>query len=239
MKDDDSAQQLCRTPNDDGAPSPGAPARPPKRRPRAPWVPSPEWRAQFTAQATREMTDAVTAYAASCGRSLAAYKNGRRNPSTVEEMVLDAAGDTFRGIVKWNPARCTLEMHLKSVIRSRVAHEYDREDDIKHYTLGHLSDRRLSGAIAIDAPPSSTGRVNRSAEAFTTRLRDLAGGDEPVLQLIDCYREGITERRKVCAATGMTKGTFHNADRRLKRLVKNLPEDMCTDALASLTRNDR
>jgi hypothetical protein len=239
MRDDDPAQQLCRTANDGGASAVSPTKKPPKRTPRTPWAPTPEWRAQFTAQATREMTDAVTAYAASCGRALVAYKNGRRNPSTVEEMVHDATGDTFRGIVKWNPARCTLEMHLKSVIRSRVAHEYDREDDIKHYTLGHVSDRRLSSAIAIDVAPSVAGRVNRSAEAFTTQLRGLAAGDEPVLQLIDCYREGITERRKVCAATGMTKGTFHNADRRLKRLVKSLPEDVCADALASLTRNDR
>jgi hypothetical protein len=235
MKDDDSAQQLCRSAKDEGAPAPSRS----KRKPRAPWAPTPEWRAQFIAQATREMTDAVTAYAASVGRALVAYKNGRRNPSTVEEMVQDAAGDTFRGVVKWVPARCTLEMHLKSVIRSRVAHEYDREDDIKHYTLGHVSDRRLTGAIAIDVAPSAAGRVNRSAQAFTARLRELAAGDEPVLQLIDCFREGITERRKVCAATGMTKGTFHNADRRLKRLATSLPEDVCADALASLTRNDR
>ncbi len=233
MKDDDSAQRLCRTPIAEAPPIATS-----KKRLRQPWTPPPEWRAVFRSQATKDTIDDVVAYAGSYARSLANI-NGRRHPGTVEEVVHDAAGDTFRGIVKWDPARCSLAMHLKSVVRSRLGHELERADDIKHYAVENVSDRRMTDAIAIDVAPSTSGRVNRFAEEFTGQLRALAADDEAVLQLIDCYREGITERRKVCRATGMTIGTFHNADRRLKRLAKKLPEGLCAAALAAMTRDER
>jgi hypothetical protein len=58
------------------------------------------------------------------------------------------------------------------------------------------------------------------------RLRELAVVDEPALQLIDCYRDGIAVRRKVCSATGMTIAMFHSADRRLKRWRGSCPTEL-------------
>lgn len=233
MKDDDSAQRLCRTPIDHAPP-----IAKPKKRARMPWTPPPEWRALFRAQATKDTLDDVIAYAGTYARSIA-YIKGRRHPGTVEEMVHDAAGDTFRGAVKWDPARCSLAMHLKSVLRSRLGHELERTDDIKHYAIDDVATKRVDEAIAIDAAPSISGHTNRSAQEFTARLRELAAGDAPVLQLIDCYREGITERRKVCRETGMTIATFHNADRRLKRLARRLPDDLRAAAMGAMTRDER
>jgi len=74
--------------------------------------------------------------------------------------------------------------------------------------------------------------------AFATKLRELAADDEPVLQLIECYGAGITQRQKVCRETGMTTTTFHNADRRLKRLVKKLPAELHAAAVAGMTRDE-
>jgi hypothetical protein len=233
MNDDDSAQRLCRTELEHAPPSDKQ-----KKRPRMPWTPPPEWRALFSAQATRDTLDDVTAYAGSYARSIACMM-GRRSPGTVEEMVQDAAGDTFRGIVKWDPTRCSLAMHLKSVLRSRIGHELERADGIKHDPIDKVPDHRLTEAIAIDSAPSASGHTNRAAHVFTERLRELAARDEAVLQLIDCYRDGITERRKVCSATGMTIATFHNADRRLKRLSRQLPHDLRNGALEAMTREER
>ncbi len=233
MSDDDSAQRLCRTTTDHTPP-----IATPKKRPRMPWTPPPEWRVLFRTQATKDTLDDVIAYAGSYARSIQRIM-GRRHPGTVEEMVQDAAGDTFRGIVKWDPARCSLAMHLKSVLRSRIGHELERADGIKHIALDDISDQRVTEALAIDSAPSASGHANRSAHDFTARLRELAAKDDPVLQLIDCYRDGITERRKVCSATGMTIATFHNADRRLKRLAKQLPDDLRVAALGAMTREER
>jgi hypothetical protein len=232
MRDEDAAQQLCRTPYV----VPKGLAKKPKRL-RQPWTPPPEWRALFRAQATPEMIDDVVAYTASHA-SCVAYLNGRRTPATVFEMVQDSLGDTFAGVVTWHPDRCSLGMHLKSVIRSRLSHEFERAEHLKHVSLPDVGDRRATEAIAIDAAPSATGRKNRFAEEFTERLRALADGDEPVLQLIECYCDGITERRKVCRATGMTTTTFHNADRRLQRLVTNLPEELRMAALGAMSRDE-
>jgi hypothetical protein len=233
MKDIDSAQQLCRTQIEKrDEPNPKA-----RRGLRRPWTPPPEWRETFRAQATSEAIDDVVAYTASHA-TWVEYKTGRRNPGTVEEMVHDSLGDTFAGVVSWDPARCSLAMHLKSVIRSRLSHELERAEQYKHLRVHEVADAAVSGAIAFDAAPSTTGRRNLCAEEFATCLRALAAGDEPVLQLIECYRDGITERRKVCRATGMTAATFHNADRRLHRLVKRLPDHVRADALAGMSRDD-
>ena len=231
-----SAQQLCRTLLD--KPKPEEVAKKRRRgKLRHPWSPPPEWRATFRTQATKDTLDDVIAYAAS-EASWLQYSNGRRHPGTVEEMVRDALGDTFAGTVTWKPDRCTLAMHLRSVIRTRLSHERERAKHLKHVRLHLMSDARASEALAIDAAPSATGRKNRFAEQFATKLREVAAGDVPVLQLIECYGAGITQRQKVCRETGMTTTTFHNADRRLKRLVKKLPAELHAAAVAGMSRDE-
>jgi hypothetical protein len=237
MKALDSAQQLCRTLFDKPKPIEQPTPKRTRKKLRQPWTPPPEWRAMFRAQATHDTIDDVTAYTGSHASWLE-YETGRRRPGTVEDMVHDALADTFAGVVTWKPERCTLAMHLKSAIRTRLSHEIDRADHYKHVRMQDMSDSAATAVIALDAAPSTTGHKNRFAEEFTAKLRELAAGDEPVLQLVECYLAGIVERRKVCRSTGMTTTTFHNADRRLHRMVEKLPEELRTAALAGMSRDE-
>jgi hypothetical protein len=191
---------------------------------------SPRWRATFNAQLTKAVMDDVVAYVAKRA-SWIEHQAGRRAPGLIREMVQDAIGDTFTGVVTWDPKRCSLAFHLKTVIRSRLAHELERAEAYNHVSTDVLSEEALSEAMAAVAPPASKPELVEYVDELAVQLRAEAGDDRHVLALIDCYCDGITERRDVCRATRMTARAYHNAHRRLKRLVENLPEPLRRAAL--------
>ena len=119
-------------------------------------------------------------------------------------------------------------------MRSRLSHELERAQDYNHFHLDSVSEDELSAAMEIDVAFIAKPDVCVYADAFSARLRADAGDDEPVLRLIDVYCEGVTERREVCRIARMKPATYHNAHRRLKRLVENLPEQLRTAAIAAM-----
>lgn len=191
------------------------------------------WRAAFNAQCTADMMDDVTAYAAKHANWIET-RTRRRDPGLVEELVQDALVDTFAGVVTWEPARCSLALHLKSVIRSRVSHELDHAESYPHDDIDDASEHDVSDAMSARALPSAGNDLDRYADEFETRLRELAKDDDAVHRLIDSYRDGITERRAICRVTRLTASAYHNAHRRLKRLVENLPENLRTAAIEAM-----
>ncbi|MEJ7598477.1 MAG: hypothetical protein WKG01_11255 [Kofleriaceae bacterium] len=189
------------------------------------------WRAAFNSQATDDMMDDVAAYAAFRARL---HWGGRRDAGYYEELGMDALGDTFAGIVTWDPARCPLALHLKSVIRSRLSHQIERDEACQHVDIDDISEEAVSTAMERTTPRTSAAELASFGTEFVARLRVVAGADEPVLRLIDLYMNGVTERRDVCRIGGMTARTYHNAHRRLKRMVENLPENLRTAAIGAM-----
>ena len=193
--------------------------------------PTVAWRAAFKAQLTSDMMDDVTAYAAKRA-SWIEYQTGIRDPLLLEEMVQNAIGDTFAQVVTWEPARCPLALHLKSVIRSRCAHDLDRGDEYERTAIDTTNEAEVSDAIAIRA--TGGAQIDRYVDEFTARIRVLAADDEPVLRLLELYLEGVTERRDICRSGPMSKSTYHNAFRRLSRLVEDLPQTLVAAARAAM-----
>jgi len=191
------------------------------------------WRAAFNAQCTPDMMDDVTSYAAKHA-SWIENRTGRRDPDRIEDLVHDAITDTFAGTVAWEPSRCSLALHLKSVIRSRVTHELERAEQFEHVDVGAVHEEDVSNAMAATARSTTGGELDRYADDFERRLRDLAAGDEGALALIELYRQGATEKREVCMLAKMKAADYHNAHRRLKRLVEKLPENLRTAAIAEM-----
>jgi hypothetical protein len=177
--------------------------------------------------------DDVTAYAAKHASWIEA-RTRRRDPGLVEELVQDALVDTFTGVVTWEPARCSLALHLKIVIRSRVSHEFDHAESYPHDDIDDASEHDVSDAMLACALPSAGNDLDRYADEFETRLRELANDDDAVLRLIDSYRDGITERPAICRVTWLTASAYHNAQRRLNRLVENLLENLRTAAIEAM-----
>jgi hypothetical protein len=191
------------------------------------------WRAAFNAQCTPDMMDDVTAYATKHA-SWIDHRTGLHDPDRVEDLVHDALTDTFARTVAWEPSRCSLALHLKSVIRSRVTHELERAEQFEHIDVGTAREEDVSSAMAATARSTTGGDLDRFADEFERRLRELAAGDDGVLVLIELYREGVTEKREVCLHAKMKAADYHNAHRRLKRLVEKLPENLRTAAIAEM-----
>jgi hypothetical protein len=196
--------------------------------------PSLEWIAAFKAQATQEMMDDVVGYIAK--RATWLQQQERSAKDVINDMVIEALGDTFAGVVAWDPVRCPLALHLKSVIRSRFSHELERIEDFEHVELDDAPEDLVHEAMATAGKTAlaPTKKLSVYVKQFVDRLRELADDDLPVLKLIDLSLQDITERRHICHMTGMSPSAYHNAFRRLQRLADKIPMNLRTAALDSL-----
>jgi hypothetical protein len=195
--------------------------------------PSLEWIAAFKAQATQDMMDDVVAYVAKRATWIRAQQ-GAAADMVITAMVADALGDSFAGVVAWDPIRCPLALHLKSVIRSRMSHELERVEDFPQVGIDDTPEHEVNEALVKAGNASPTKRLGRYVKEFTERLRVAAEDDPAVLKLIDVHLQGITERRQICHMLGMRPGDYHNAFRRLKRLAEKLPDELRTAAVEDL-----
>jgi len=192
------------------------------------------WRAKYKAQCTQDMLDDVVAYTAHRA-GWVENQPGRRAPGFVAEMVQDVLGDTFTGVVTWDPSKCSLAYHAKTVIRSRLSHELERAEAYNHISTEELSEEALHEAMEAQQAPSASPEIVEYADEFSRRLVEAAGNDREVLTLIELFRAGITERRECCRLGKMTAIAYHNARRRLLRLVANLPATLRRAAIDSLS----
>jgi hypothetical protein len=197
--------------------------------------PSLEWIAAFKAQATEEMMDDIVAYVVKRA-SWIHHQKGDNAKGFVREMVVDVLGDTFARTVVWEPTRCPLALHIKSVIRSRLAHELERREDFEHVEVGVMREEVVHDAMVKSDKPSlaPTKRLSVYVKQFVDQLRELAADDVPVTKLIDLHLQDITERRHVCHMTGMSPSAYHNAFRRLQRLADKIPATLRDAAIDSL-----
>lgn len=193
-----------------------------------------EWLAAFRAQATQDMMDDVVAYIAKRATWIR-EQQGNAADKVIGAMVVDALGDTFARTVTWDPLRCPLALHLKSVIRSRLSHELERAEDYPHFDIDEASEHEVNESLVTAGKMSPTKKLSKYVREFTERLRAAAENDLPVLKLIDCYLDDVTERRQICHMSGLKPADYHNAFRRLKRLAEKLPEELRTAALADLS----
>lgn len=195
-----------------------------------------EWLAAFKAQATPEMMDDVVAYVAKRATWLE-HQHGNRVGEVIFEMVNDALGDTFERRVTWDPMRCPLELHLKSIVRSRLAKDLERAENYQIVNVEEAPEHEVNDALTRDgrAPITATKKVSKFVKHFTDELRRQAADDEPVLKIIELHLQDITDRRHICHMTGMRPADYHNAFRRLKRLADKISPDLRAAALDSIS----
>lgn len=165
--------------------------------------------------------------------------------SLAKHMVTDALGDTYMGDVEWDPRRCDLYMHLRSVIRYRTKDMLARERRLPHVRFGGMFDDEIGDRVEVEA----SGQVHREdAETRTlnmdlvSRIADLlyhsakAANDEVVSRVLDAYAEGVTGRAEVAERVGISRAQYDNARLRINTLLKKLPEQLSADAEKTLGR---
>jgi hypothetical protein len=189
------------------------------------FAPPEDWIQQFKKQCTQSLITGLNKYAHT--RMLAVAHCGRKvDDYYTRELVLDAIGDTWMGVVRWDPSRFTLKHHLVRVIdghshkhaKHAIAHPHDALGD--DCSESRAAERDASEQVA-DAELAAK-RVYAS-ETLTT-IRGLAAGDKDVLRILDAYDAGATTKEDVLLIAKMKDRTYHNAYCRLQRIIRNLTD---------------
>ena len=130
----------------------------------------------------------------------------------------DALTDTWLGDVTWDPAKAPLDLHLKRVIRSRTSMT------MKHLTrfprvAAHAPrldlEREMSDAMEAERTTGPAADLGAFMDGVVGTLYMLGADDDDVLRILDCFNDGLVDRRDILRATKMTATTYHNARRRL------------------------
>jgi hypothetical protein len=209
---------------------------------------SAEWKAVFQRDLTDDVYARVLGYAEKISLKLHIIE-GITDPGYAKSLVLDAVGDTLRGIRQWYPARRSLHSHLCSVVQSRAYHDtqrairrphiaYHEPDDIDEQT-GEVSLAETEMSLRRDEDHSRPeGAVVRAElfRRFCRTLRTLAADDAELVSLIDAYTTGCDNRAEVMKRLSWTLSKFVNVRRRLNTLLGRLPEDLRAAAFETVTR---
>jgi len=156
---------------------------------------------------------------------------------------------------RWDPARASLLDQVCDVVRYRIRDEKrSRAERTPHVVIGrprgdqdcgddeHAAEttRRIDAEVAraaVDEPDDPQALLVRKRERelgarIGAELAALvAEGDDPnVAAIFGCWRAGTSERKDILAETGMSADAYHDARRRLLRLVGRLPAELRTKA---------
>lgn len=203
----DTAQQLCRTGT--------APA---------PFNPTEEWIEAFDRQNTDDMRMRATRFARSRARFVA-RAGGRADDLYIAELVHDALADTLLGVLTWDPAVVSLEVHVFGAIRSRTKNDRLRALRFRHHSLdaGDTSGVmcEVESSLAAGQGMASAESLLFSAEVLD-QVRGLAAGDSAILQIVDAIAEGASTPAEIMSVAQMAEKTWRKARLRLARLVEQL-----------------
>jgi hypothetical protein len=191
------------------------------------------WEAAYLAQ----LTDALAASVGAFAKKRASWVEGktkRKDNYLWRELLQDALTDTWLGDVTWDPTKAPLDLHLKRVIRSRTTMM------MKHLTrfprvaadAPRLElELEMSDAMEAERTTGDAGDLGRFIDGVVGTLYMLAAEDDDVLRILDCFGEGLVDRRDILRVTSMTVTTYHNARRRLLALVERLPQNLRDQAV--------
>ena len=208
-------------------------------------LPPEEWREKVEEQATPKMFERLHRAARTRLRTFAGPK-GHVNAADVDDVVSSVIKDTLDNKLTWNPDKEPLEVHLLDAVRFRVRDDWERDQPHLHGpideddTAESITDQAAAGAVvpAPLEPPVMNERERRIKAVHDEVIAWLQPRvtDKPeVLRLLELYMQGITDRDEAIREGEMTESTYHNARRRLGRLVQDMPAKLRAAALAALT----
>lgn len=151
-----------------------------------------------------------------------------------EELVNDAVADTWLGIARWDPSRCSLLIHVCGEILDRTSKEARHGRRYRRVTfelaandpsdvalIQHHHDLTY-GSQGDCAPIVFAAHVFRIANA----LDALASGDDDAQAVFLCWRDGVTVRSEVMARTSLSRAAYKAARKRLLALRDKLPPEL-------------
>ncbi len=208
-------------------------------------LPPEEWRQQVEEQATPKMFERLHRAARTRLRTFAGPK-GHVNAADVDDVVSSVIKDTLDSKLTWNPEKEPLEQHLLDAVRFRVRDDWERDQPHLHGPIVEedcgesITELAAAGAVVpalLDSPVTSERERHIKAvhDDVIVWLQPRVADKPEVLRLLELYMQGITDRDEVIREGEMTENTYHNARRRLGRLVQDMPAKLRAAAVAALT----
>lgn len=191
----------------------------------APFTPSEDWIQKYKTQCTKKLIDGLNQYART--RALAVAATGKKvDDYYARSLVLDALGDTWLGITRWDPDKCNLGYHIYRTIEGRADKHRQHAEDFPHDSLGepsaesHFAERDASERVG--DPEKPVKRV--FASEMLAKIRELAAKDKHVLRILDAYNAGRETKEEVLAHANMREATYHKAYVRFRRIVREMTD---------------
>ena len=145
----------------------------------------------------------------------------------------DALGDTWRGILRWDPARRSLLHHVRNAIRWRAWNDARHARRFQHVPWNTAANDEKSERIEVEVHDASGTQSDAGPlilvgliVTLAAELRRLAADDDDAQAILDCWADSVVERDEVMARTNLTKAEYKAARRRLLHLVKHLPPEL-------------
>lgn len=206
------------------------------------FTPSEEWRASFEKQANGRTLEKLNRIARA---RLGAYCGGKPNVQDcdVDDIVVAALGDTWSGVLAWDPSAKTLFAHLKDAIKYRVRNgakltrKRRQHDELDEDECGETFSAQIAAGAIVPTVETSDRRSELLcdlADDVITQLKPHATRDIDATALLDALTKRVVDREDLLEETGMTLTELNNAWRRVGRLVRELPAQLRDHALAAL-----
>lgn len=189
------------------------------------FTPSEAWIRHYQKQATPALIAGLNQFART--RAFAVADTGRKvDDYYARELVLDALGDTWLGVVRWDPTKCTLAYHVVRTIEGRADKHRKHAMQRPHDAIDDATDAsRSAEREASERCPDNEDQITRVRASETMAwIRLQSAKDLPVLRILDAYDAGCTTKDEVLAHAKMKSRTYHNAYGRLRRIVRNLTD---------------
>jgi DNA-directed RNA polymerase specialized sigma24 family protein len=180
----------------------------------------------FKAQCDRELNNRVTRYARRLAAAVADL-GGSGGDALAEDMVQEALLDTYRGVLRWDPAAASLEFHLTSRIRSRARDERRRAVAYPHVSLSTPAKEESEGPSFLEEAEAALS-VQQEAEARARRVRrrgvmkKLIAEDPDVRAILNAVEDGATTKADILRATGLSTREYRNARDRLGYMKRQI-----------------
>ena len=202
-------------------------------QPAQPYAPSEDWIQKYKKQCTTSLINSL--HQAARAKALSVAAAGKKvDDYYARSLVLDALGDTWLGITRWDPSKCNLGYHIYRTIERRVEKHRKHAEDFPHDALGepteHSHFAECEASELVGDPDKPLKRV--FASEMLAKIRELAGKDKHVLRILDAYEARCETKEEVLAHTKMREATYHKAYVRLRRIVREMTDAQLANARA-------
>ena len=191
-----------------------------------PFTPTEDWIQQYKKQCTPKLITGLNQFART--RALAVAGTGKKvDDYYARGLVLDALGDTWLGVVRWDPSKCNLGYHIYRTIDRRSEKHRKHAETFPHDSLGDDTDASRFAECEASELVEDHERPVKHAHGSETlgQIRALAARDKPLLRILDAYDAGCETKEEVLAHAKMRHATYHKAYIRLRRIVRHLTDN--------------